>query len=50
MSELAKFLQRAEALQRALTRGSCSGRVAWQFVRDVSGRLRAADSMRAKRG
>ena len=29
---------REEALQRALTRGSRSGRVAWQFARDWAGR------------
>jgi len=39
-----------EALQWALSRGSRSGRVAWQFARDVSGRLRAASATRAKRG
>jgi predicted AAA+ superfamily ATPase len=39
-----------EALQWALSRGSRSGRVAWQFARDVSGRLRAAGAPRAKRG
>ena len=39
-----------EALQWALSRGSRSGRVAWQFARDVSGRLRAAGTPRAKRG
>jgi predicted AAA+ superfamily ATPase len=39
-----------EALQWALSRGSRSGRVAWQFARDVSGRLRAASAPRAKRG
>jgi len=41
---------RDEALQWALSRGSRSGRVAWQFARDVSGRLRAAGPPRAKRG
>ncbi len=41
---------REEALQWALSRGSRSGRVAWQFARDVSGRLRAAGAARAKRG
>ncbi len=39
-----------EALQWALSRGSRSGRVAWQFARDVSGRLRAAGAARTKRG
>ncbi len=39
-----------EALQWALSRGSRSGRVAWQFARDVSGRLRGAAAPRAKRG
>ena len=39
-----------EALQWALSRGSRSGRVAWQFARDVSGRLRAAGAPRAKHG
>ncbi len=38
-----------EALQWALSRGSRSGRVAWQFARDVSGRLHAASGARAKR-
>ncbi|MHB8666587.1 MAG: ATP-binding protein [Burkholderiales bacterium] len=38
-----------EALQWALSRGSRSGRVAWQFARDVSGRLRAAGVARTKR-
>ena len=41
---------RTEALQWALSRGSRSGRVAWQFARDVSGRLRAAAAPRTKRG
>ena len=31
---------RAEALEWATTRGSRSGRVAWQFVQDLAGRLR----------
>ncbi|MGP1678221.1 MAG: ATP-binding protein [Burkholderiales bacterium] len=39
-----------EALQWALSRGSRSGRVAWQFARDVSGRLRATGAPRSKRG
>jgi uncharacterized protein len=39
-----------EALQWALSRGSRSGRVAWQFARDVSGRLRGSSAARAKRG
>ena len=39
-----------EALQWALSRGSRSGRVAWQFARDVSGRLRGASAARARRG
>jgi predicted AAA+ superfamily ATPase len=30
---------RAEALEWATTRGSRSGRVAWQFVQDLAGRL-----------
>ena len=30
---------RAEALEWAATRGSRSGRVAWQFVQDLAGRL-----------
>ncbi len=33
---------RASALQWALTRGSRSGRVAWQFVRDFSGQQKTA--------
>jgi hypothetical protein len=34
----AKTLRR-EALEWATTRGSRSGRVAWQYVQDVAGRL-----------
>jgi predicted AAA+ superfamily ATPase len=30
---------RAEALEWATTRGSRSGRVAWQFTQDLAGRL-----------
>jgi len=30
----------AEALEWATTRGSRSGRVAWQFIQDLAGRLR----------
>jgi predicted AAA+ superfamily ATPase len=30
---------RAEALEWATTRGARSGRVAWQFVQDLAGRL-----------
>jgi hypothetical protein len=30
---------RAEALEWATTRGSRSGRVAWQYVQDLAGRL-----------
>jgi len=30
---------RREALEWATTRGSRSGRVAWQFVQDLAGRL-----------
>ena len=30
---------RAEALEWATTRGSRSGRVAWQFMQDLAGRL-----------
>jgi predicted AAA+ superfamily ATPase len=30
---------RASALEWATTRGSRSGRVAWQFVQDLAGRL-----------
>ncbi|MGE0279180.1 MAG: ATP-binding protein [Rhizobiaceae bacterium] len=33
---------RAEALEWATTRGARSGRVAWQFVQDLAGRLRKA--------
>jgi uncharacterized protein len=29
----------AEALEWATTRGARSGRVAWQYVRDLAGRL-----------
>ena len=32
---------RAEAIEWAATRGSRSGRVAWQFIQDLAGRLRA---------
>jgi predicted AAA+ superfamily ATPase len=32
-------VMRAEALEWATTRGSRSGRVAWQFVQDLAGRL-----------
>jgi len=28
-----------EALEWSITRGSRSGRVAWQFIQDVAGRL-----------
>ena len=31
---------RAEAIEWAATRGSRSGRVAWQFIQDLAGRLR----------
>ena len=31
---------RAEALEWSMTRGSRSGRVAWQFIQDLAGRLR----------
>ena len=30
---------RAEALEWAMTRGSRSGRVAWQYIQDLAGRL-----------
>ncbi|HEX7775022.1 MAG TPA: DUF815 domain-containing protein, partial [Parvibaculum sp.] len=30
---------RAEAIEWAATRGSRSGRVAWQFIQDFAGRL-----------
>ena len=30
---------RAQALEWATTRGSRSGRVAWQFIQDLAGRL-----------
>ena len=30
---------RAEALEWATTRGARSGRVAWQFIQDLAGRL-----------
>jgi predicted AAA+ superfamily ATPase len=30
---------RAEALEWATTRGSRSGRVAWQFIQDLAGRI-----------
>ena len=35
-------LARMEALQWALERGSRSGRVAWQFARDLAGRRKSA--------
>jgi predicted AAA+ superfamily ATPase len=34
---------RAEALEWAATRGARSGRVAWQFVQDLAGRVQAPD-------
>ena len=37
---------RTAALQWALTRGSRSGRSAWQFARDWAGRTRLADQGR----
>jgi hypothetical protein len=37
--EVAEDALRAEALEWATTRGARSGRVAWQFVQDVAGRL-----------
>ena len=37
--ELDKEDLRAEALEWATTRGSRSGRVAWQFIQDLAGRL-----------
>ncbi|WP_144026851.1 DUF815 domain-containing protein, partial [Azospirillum brasilense] len=30
---------RAEAVEWSVTRGSRSGRVAWQFIQDLAGRL-----------
>jgi predicted AAA+ superfamily ATPase len=30
---------RAEAIEWSMTRGSRSGRVAWQFIQDLAGRL-----------
>ncbi|WP_284538733.1 ATP-binding protein [Pleomorphomonas sp. T1.2MG-36] len=36
-------LLRAEALEWERTRGARSGRVAWQYVQDLAGRLRLAD-------
>ena len=41
-------VSRAEALRWALTRGSRSGRVAWQFARDWAGRHRASLSQSAR--
>ncbi|MBP9872258.1 MAG: DUF815 domain-containing protein, partial [Nitrosomonas sp.] len=35
-------LARTEALQWALERGSRSGRVAWQFARDLAGRQQSS--------
>ncbi|MFO1073875.1 MAG: DUF815 domain-containing protein [Geminicoccaceae bacterium] len=40
---------RREALEWAKTRGSRSGRVAWQLIQDVAGRLGAALDMPAGR-
>lgn len=37
--EIEPELLRAEALEWATTRGSRSGRVAWQFIQDLAGRL-----------
>ena len=37
-------LMRTEALQWALMRGSRSGRVAWQFARDLAGRQKTANN------
>ncbi|MBY8915573.1 ATP-binding protein [Nitratireductor sp. L1-7-SE] len=37
--EIAPETLRAEALEWATTRGSRSGRVAWQFIQDLAGRL-----------
>lgn len=37
--EIAPEALRAEALEWATTRGSRSGRVAWQFIQDLAGRL-----------
>jgi len=37
--DLPKEQLHAEALEWATTRGSRSGRVAWQYVQDVAGRL-----------
>ena len=34
-----KELIRAESLEWSMTRGSRSGRVAWQFIQDLAGRL-----------
>ena len=36
-------LLRAEALEWERTRGARSGRVAWQYVQDLAGRLRLGD-------
>lgn len=38
---------RTEALQWALQRGSRSGRVAWQFARDLAGREQSADRLQS---
>ena len=38
-------LMRTEALQWALMRGSRSGRVAWQFARDLAGRQKTANNL-----
>ena len=41
---------RRDALEWAKTRGSRSGRVAWQFIQDVAGRLGAALDVSPARG
>ena len=37
--DIDKKILRAEALEWSMTRGSRSGRVAWQFIQDLAGRL-----------
>ena len=36
--DIKKELIRADALEWSMTRGSRSGRVAWQFIQDLAGR------------
>ncbi len=44
--EISEDQLRAQALEWATTRGSRSGRVAWQFVNDLAGRLKLAQTQK----